>query len=173
MDLAVAKEFLGESEAEAVKKAAKFFGVAEAQLELRTLPGNLGLSGLGSRVVVLASLKEGSGGDRVEGRDRGERGERGERGHRGHRRERGDRGDRRERRDRGGGGERPDIDHAELEKLAHESVAEVTKTGEPILLRPMSSKERWVAHNVVNETQGVRSESTGEGRLRRVRIERE
>ena len=170
MDLAVAKEFVGESEAEAVEKAAKFFGVAEAQLELRTLPSNLGLSGLGSRVIVLASLKEGPGGDRGEGRDRGER------GHRGHRRERGDRGDRgdpRERRDRGGRGERADSDPAELEKLAHESVAEVTKTGEPVVLRPMSSKERWVVHNVVNEIRGVRSESTGEGRLRRVRIERE
>ena len=173
MDLAEAKEFVGESETEAVAKAAKFFGVAEAELEFRTLPSNLGLSGLGSRVVVLAALKEGPRGDRGEGRDREERGHRGHRRERGGRGDRGDRGDRRERRDRGGRGERPDVDHAELEKLAHESVAEVTKTGEAVVLRPMSSKERWVVHNVVNETPGLRSESDGEGRLRRVRIERE
>jgi predicted RNA-binding protein Jag len=49
----------------------------------------------------------------------------------------------------------------------------VTKTGEPVLLRPMNSKERWVIHNVVNETAGLRSESVGEGRMRRVKIEPE
>ena len=37
MDLTAAKEFVGESEAEAVEKAAKFFGVAEAQPDLRGL----------------------------------------------------------------------------------------------------------------------------------------
>ncbi len=66
MDLAVVKEFVGDSEAEAVEKAAQFFGVSSAQLELRTLPSNLGLSGLGSRVVVLASVK----GQRAEGGER-------------------------------------------------------------------------------------------------------
>ena len=45
MDLAVAKEFVGDTEAEAVEKAAKFFGVKQAQLEVRALPENLRLSG--------------------------------------------------------------------------------------------------------------------------------
>jgi spoIIIJ-associated protein len=49
----------------------------------------------------------------------------------------------------------------------------VTRTGQPVVLRPMNSKERWVVHNVVNETSGLRSESEGEGRMRRVKIEPE
>ncbi len=172
MDLTLAKEFVGDSEAEAVEKAAKFFGVSAAQLELRTLPSNLGVSGLGSRVVVLASVKGERGeradrGDRGEQRDRGEWRDRGDRGGRGGRRDRGDRGNHGDRSDRG------ERDDAALEKLAHESAAEVTKTGEPVLLRPMNSKERWIIHNVVNETAGLRSESVGEGRMRRVKIEPE
>ncbi len=169
MDLAVVKEFVGGSEAEAVEKAAKYFGVSAAQLELRTLPSNLGVSGLGSRVVVLASVK-GERSDRGERQERGDRGERRDRGDRGGRRDRGDRGDRGDRSDRG---DRGDRDDAALEKLAHESAAEVTRTGQPVVLRPMNSKERWVVHNVVNETAGLRSESEGEGRMRRVKIEPE
>ena len=166
MDLTVAKEFVGDSEAEAVEKAAKFFGVSAAQLELRTLPSNLGVSGLGSRVVVLASL-EGERGERGERGDRRDRGDRGGREGRRGRRDRGDRGDHGDRSDRG------ESDDAALEKLAHESAAEVTRTGQPVLLRPMNSKERWLIHNVVNETPGLRSESEGEGRMRRVKIEPE
>ena len=169
MDLAVVKEFVGGSEAEAVERAAQFFGVSAAQLELRTLPSNLGVSGLGSRVVVLASVKgeRSDRGERQERGDRGERRDRGDRGGRGGRRDRGDRGDRSDRGDRG------ERDDAALEKLAHESAAEVTRTGQPVVLRPMNSKERWVVHNVVNETPGLRSESEGEGRMRRVKIEPE
>ncbi len=163
MDLTVAKEFVGDSEAEAVEKAAKFFGVSAAQLELRTLPQSLGVSGLGSRVVVLASL-EGERGERGERGEQRDRGDRGGRGGRGGRRDRGDRGDR---------SDRGESDDAALEKLAHESAAEVTRTGQPVLLRPMNSKERWLIHNVVNETPGLRSESEGEGRMRRVKIEPE
>ncbi len=238
MDLTVAKEFVGDSEAEAVEKAVKFFGVSAAQLELRTLPSNLGMSGLGSRVVVLASTKDEpvelgpvgefisgvlermqvsgrAGLEEVEaegevvitlrsqglqewarqdsrvvgalshlaqrvaqkqmGEDAsarvelpgGERGDRGDRLERGGRRDRGGRADRRGRDDRG------ESDDAALEKLAHESAAEVTRTGQPVVLRPMNSKERWLVHNVVNETPGLRSESEGEGRMRRVKIEPE
>ena len=169
MDLAVVKEFVGGSEAEAVERAAQFFGVSADQLELRTLPSNLGVSGLGSRVVVLASVKgeRSDRGERQERGDRGERRDRGDRGGRGGRRDRGDRGDRSDRGDRG------DRDDAALEKLAHESAAEVTRTGQPVVLRPMNSKERWLVHNVVNETPGLRSESEGEGRMRRVKIEPE
>lgn len=172
MDLAVVKEFVGGSEAEAVEKAAQFFGVSAAQLELRTLPSNLGMSGLGSRVVVLASVK-GERSDRGERQERGDRGERRERGDRGGRGGRGGRRDRGDRGDRSDRGDRGESDDAALEKLAHESAAEVTRTGQPVVLRPMNSKERWVVHNVVNETPGLRSESEGEGRMRRVKIEPE
>ncbi len=128
---------------------------------------NLGVSGLGSRVVVLASVKgeRGERADRGEQRDRGERRDRGDRGGRGGRRDRGDRGNHGDRSDRG------ERDDAALEKLAQESAAEVTRTGQSVVLRPMNSKERWLVHNVVNETPGLRSESEGEGRMRRVKIE--
>ncbi len=49
----------------------------------------------------------------------------------------------------------------------------MTRTGQSVVLRPMNSKERWLVHNVVNETPGLRSESEGEGRMRRVKIEPE
>jgi|GEM_PF-3117984 len=230
MDLSVAKEFVGKNEAEAIEKAAQFFGVSAGQLEIRTLPEGMKLSGLGTRVVVLASVSEepvelgpvgefvagvlermGVGGSsglneiesdgevlitlrgaslqnwarqdsrvlgalthlasrvaqrrvgedasaRVElpGEQRSRRGEnRGE-----------TRGDYR-------GEHRDGSEDAALEKLAQESAAEVSKTGEPVVLRPMNSKERWVIHNAVKEFRGLRSESTGEGRTRRVKIERE
>ncbi len=51
MELALAKEFVGDSEAEAVEKAAKFFGVPESQLDLRTLPSDLDV---GPRVLLLS-----------------------------------------------------------------------------------------------------------------------
>ena len=238
MDLTLAKEFVGASEAEAVEKAAKFFGVSAAQLELRTLPSDLGVAGLGSRVVVLASTKDepvelGPVGEFISGvlermqvsgragleeveaegevvitlRSQGLRewarqdsrvlgalshlaqrvaqkrmGEDasarvelpgGEQETRGDRQERGVRRDRGDRAARPGRGNRGESDDTALEKLAHESAAEVTRTGRAVLLRPMNSKERWLIHNVVNETPGLRSESEGEGRMRRVKIEPE
>ena len=46
----------------------------------------------------------------------------------------------------------------------------VRDSGEPELLRPMSSRERWVVHNALKDERGVRSESEGEGPRKRVRI---
>ena len=37
----------------------------------------------------------------------------------------------------------------------------------------MTSRERFLVHSVINETEGVRSESVGEGRDKRVRISRD
>ncbi len=224
MDLDATKEFVGETQAEAVEKAARYFGVPEAQLEVRTLPESLRLSGLGSRVLVLASVKEEPvelglvgefiagvlkragaperlglsetvegdetvltlrsqsvqswlrqdprmtealshlaqraaqkligpeanarvdvpGAAREDGRRAGRSRERGER----------------------------ESDDA-LEALAREPAEEVSKTGTPKLLRPMNSKERWVVHNAIKDMQGLRSESIGDGRQRRVKIEPE
>jgi spoIIIJ-associated protein len=61
----------------------------------------------------------------------------------------------------------------ELEALARKTAEEVRRTGKPSLLHPMNSKERWVVHNAVADIDGLRSESVGEGRLRRVQIEPE
>jgi spoIIIJ-associated protein len=60
-----------------------------------------------------------------------------------------------------------------LEAMAREIAEEVSKTGEPKLLRPMNSKERWVVHNAIKDMQGLRSQSIGDGRQRRVKIEPE
>ena len=62
-------------------------------------------------------------------------------------------------------------DDAELEKLAQQSADEVLSTQEPVMLQPMNSRERWVVHNTIASIDGVRSDSVGEGRVRRVRIE--
>ncbi len=94
-------------------------------------------------------------------------------------RERGGREGRRDgRRDGRGGGERNrgrdpedrDIDEAELERLARDTARAVRESGDPELLPPMNSRERWFIHNALKEERGVRSESEGEGARKRVRI---
>ena len=71
---------------------------------------------------------------------------------------------RRDSEDRGG------IDEAALERMAREAAEIVRRSGEPELLRPMNSRERWVVHNTLKDERGVRSESEGEGPRKRVRI---
>lgn len=226
MDLDAAKEFVGETQVEAAEKAARYFGVPEAQLEIRTLPESLRLSGLGSRVLVLASVKEepvelGLVGEFIAGvlkragaperlglfetvegdetvltlRSQGvqswlrhdprmadalshlaqraaEKLIGPEASARvdvpGAAREDG----RREGRSRERGGRESESDDA-LEAMARETAEEVSKTGKSKLLRPMNSKERWVVHNAIKDMQGLRSESIGDGRQRRVKIEPE
>jgi len=105
----------------------------------------------------------GRGGDRGgRGGDRGSQG--GDRGGRG-----GDRGGqaRNEGRERD---DRPPIDEARLERLAEDTAAEVLRTGEDRTLDEMNSRERFVVHSVINETDGVSSESVGDRREKRVRI---
>ncbi len=124
-------------------------------------------------------------------RDRGERGRGGDRGRGGERTRgrggrggdrgagRGDRGGRGAR-ERGNGGRDRDRDHdserplteeeRELEKMAQEAARHVRDDGEPQLLPAMSSKERWVVHNALKDEAGIRSESEGDGPVRRVKI---
>ena len=40
------------------------------------------------------------------------------------------------------------------------------------MLPPLNSRERWFVHQTLNEIDGVRAESTGEGRLKRIKIVR-
>jgi len=63
-----------------------------------------------------------------------------------------------------------DVDEVALERMAREGAEIVRRTGEPELLRPMNSRERWVVHNALKDERGVRSESEGEGPRKRVRI---
>jgi predicted RNA-binding protein Jag len=101
--------------------------------------------------------------------EREERSERGERGRGGRRGGRGGGGGRErggERRD----SDRGDIDEVALERMAREAAQIVRDSGESELLRPMSSRERWVVHNALKDERGVRSESEGEGPRKRVRV---
>ena len=210
VDLPEAKEFIGETRAEAIGKASSYFGVGEDHLDLRFLPESLKVAGLGTRIVVLASVKDepvaelGPVGQfangmiqrmQLPGRSRVEetahddgvlitlRGESleekarydarlpGAISHLIHRAAqrlleegvwvRVQVGDRRQ---------SEDGDDAEFEKLARDAAEEAKRTGEPVVLRPMNSKERWVVHSVVTNLEGVRSESVGEGHTKRVRI---
>jgi predicted RNA-binding protein Jag len=80
-------------------------------------------------------------------------------------------GGRRDDRPRGGrDSDDRDIDEAELERLAKDSARDVRDSGEPKLLPPMNSRERWFVHNALKDERGVRSESEGEGARKRIKI---
>ena len=59
---------------------------------------------------------------------------------------------------------------AELEALARSQAEQVRRSGEPVVLQEMNSKERWVVHNAIKDVAGVTSESVGEGRNKHVKI---
>jgi len=60
---------------------------------------------------------------------------------------------------------------SDLEELAYRMAETVRATREPITLRPMSSVDRRIVHITLSDVEGVKTESTGEGRNRRVVIE--
>ena len=97
--------------------------------------------------------------DVARGPEEGERRDRD--GDRGERRDRGDRG---ERRDRGG-------DEAELKKLARKLALKVQETGNPeVIRRELNGFERRIVHVEVQEIQGVKTRSIGDGALKKVEI---
>ncbi len=55
-----------------------------------------------------------------------------------------------------------------LRQTALRAAARVRKSGEPVELEPMSAAERRIVHMAIAEEHDVASESTGEGRARRV-----
>lgn len=57
-----------------------------------------------------------------------------------------------------------------LQELAENAANRARFLGEPVALSPMNSYERRIVHTAVGELEGVRTESTGEGRDRRVVI---
>jgi spoIIIJ-associated protein len=57
-----------------------------------------------------------------------------------------------------------------LEKLARARAEEVLQSGKPVELQPMGSRERWVVHNALKGMKGLRTESVGQGRDKRVKI---
>jgi len=60
----------------------------------------------------------------------------------------------------------------ELEELALSIAENVKKSGYPQELRPMNAFERRVVHAVLNDFEGVKTGSIGEGELRRVKVEK-
>ncbi len=59
---------------------------------------------------------------------------------------------------------------AELENEVREAIQEVLDTGESVTLRRMNGYERHVVHNMVKETEGVKSKSVGDGSFKSVKI---
>jgi spoIIIJ-associated protein len=57
-----------------------------------------------------------------------------------------------------------------LDALARSKAEEVRRSGKPVLLEAMGSRQRWIVHNALRNESGVRSESIGEGRVKRVKI---
>ena len=197
MNIDGVKEFFAGSRDEALSMAATHYGVGGAELEVRELPADLGISGLGDRscfLIWVAGAEQGA--PRRDSRDAG-RAEGGDRGGdarnrdrdrgRGGRvrgdRDRGRSGDRG--RERGGdrGGERPadrpaerrgdrpeGVDEVRLEAVAREAAERVRRSGEPEILESMTAKERWVVHNFLKDIEGVTSASEGEGASKRVKI---
>ncbi len=67
------------------------------------------------------------------------------------------------------GGWRKDKEE-ELKAMAQSLGKQVLESGEPMELEPMSSWQRRVVHMVISETEGLSSESAGEGRDRHIVI---
>lgn len=57
-----------------------------------------------------------------------------------------------------------------LDALARSKAEEVRRSSKPVLLDAMGSRQRWIVHNALRNETGVRSESIGEGRVKRVKI---
>lgn len=58
----------------------------------------------------------------------------------------------------------------ELIEIAFRTAEKVRKSGEPHELSPMNSMERRIVHLALSEEEGIVTESTGEGDIRRVQI---
>jgi len=59
----------------------------------------------------------------------------------------------------------------ELEEFALQVAENVKKSGYAQELRPMNSYERRIIHAILNDFEGIKTDSIGEGELRRVKVE--
>jgi spoIIIJ-associated protein len=57
-----------------------------------------------------------------------------------------------------------------LEEMARSRAQEARSSGREVVLPPMDSRERWIVHNTLKTVSGIRTESVGAGRLKRVKI---
>ncbi len=57
-----------------------------------------------------------------------------------------------------------------LESMARETAEIVRATGKPIALEDLNARERWIIHEALKAEQGVKTESRGEGSMRKLVI---
>ena len=72
----------------------------------------------------------------------------------------------------GAGYESPGYEAAtdRLEEMARSRAQEARSSGREVVLPPMDSRERWIVHNTLKTVSGIRTESVGAGRVKRVKI---
>ena len=58
----------------------------------------------------------------------------------------------------------------ELELMAQKAAEKVRSTRVPFVFDPMNAQDRRIIHNALVELSGVRTESEGDGQMRRVKI---
>lgn len=63
-----------------------------------------------------------------------------------------------------------DSRHRELEMIALKAAERVRTSKVPFVLDPMNAQDRRIVHNVIMEFDGVRTESEGDGQMRRVKL---
>jgi spoIIIJ-associated protein len=62
------------------------------------------------------------------------------------------------------------VHERELIEIARHEAQNVRKSGRPHEMSPMNSMERRIVHMALSEEEGITTESTGEGGIRRVQI---
>lgn len=60
--------------------------------------------------------------------------------------------------------------HQELELMAQKAAEKVRATKVPFVFDPMNAQDRRIVHMALVDMQGIRTESEGEGQMRRVKI---
>jgi spoIIIJ-associated protein len=58
----------------------------------------------------------------------------------------------------------------ELELMAQKAAEKVSSTRVPFVFDPMNAQDRRIIHNALVDMLGVRTESEGDGQMRRVKI---
>lgn len=205
------KEFAGETQSEAVAKAARHFGIDASRLEVIPASERLEISGLAGRVLVVARVTE----EAEEPEEPEETGPVGEFVHKllelmgagegvrlsesqseGHIvvALRGAQLRQMTRRDNRLGGALThlasraaqrlvspeaaarveiltgDSSEERLERDALARAEEVKRRRRPVEMDGLDSRQRWIVHNALRAVDGIRTESVGEGRVKRVKI---
>jgi len=63
-----------------------------------------------------------------------------------------------------------DIRRNELELMAGKAAERVKQTRVPFVFDPMNAQDRRIIHTILVDVEGIRTESEGDGQMRRVRV---